>query len=66
MDFFPVLFVVPRVVGWLAHWRQVLTFLPFSHDVADGIADDAVSGRGQDLASETDLRRCIRATVCLN
>ena len=23
MDFFPVLFVVPRVVGWLAHWRQV-------------------------------------------
>jgi citrate synthase len=24
MDFFPVLFVVPRVVGWLAHWRQMM------------------------------------------
>jgi len=23
LDFFPVLFAVPRVVGWLAHWRQV-------------------------------------------
>ncbi|KAL7417451.1 citrate synthase-like protein [Mrakia frigida] len=22
-DFFPVLFAVPRVVGWLAHWRQM-------------------------------------------
>ena len=30
MDFFPVLFVVPRVVGWLAHWRQVLAFLLYS------------------------------------
>lgn len=25
LDFFPVLFAVPRVVGWLAHWRQVPT-----------------------------------------
>ncbi|KAF7973508.1 hypothetical protein HWV62_15020 [Athelia sp. TMB] len=24
MDFFPVLFVVPRVVGWIAHWRQMM------------------------------------------
>ncbi|KAI0342784.1 peroxysomal citrate synthase [Trametopsis cervina] len=24
LDFFPVLFVVPRVVGWLAHWRQMM------------------------------------------
>lgn len=24
MDFFPVLFAVPRVVGWLAHWRQLM------------------------------------------
>ncbi|KAG2138210.1 citrate synthase-like protein [Suillus cothurnatus] len=24
MDFFPVLFVVPRVVGWVAHWRQMM------------------------------------------
>ncbi|KAI0038543.1 peroxysomal citrate synthase [Auriscalpium vulgare] len=23
-DFFPVLFAVPRVVGWLAHWRQMM------------------------------------------
>jgi citrate synthase len=22
LDYFPVLFTVPRVVGWLAHWRQ--------------------------------------------
>ncbi|KAA1084985.1 hypothetical protein PGTUg99_001634 [Puccinia graminis f. sp. tritici] len=22
-DFFPVLFAVPRVVGWLAHWKQM-------------------------------------------
>jgi len=24
MDFYPVLFAVPRVVGWLAHWRQMM------------------------------------------
>ncbi|CEQ39250.1 SPOSA6832_00744, partial [Sporobolomyces salmonicolor] len=24
MDFFPVLFAVPRVVGWLSHWRQLM------------------------------------------
>ncbi|KAI0367804.1 peroxysomal citrate synthase [Pilatotrama ljubarskyi] len=24
LDFFPVLFAVPRVVGWLAHWRQMI------------------------------------------
>jgi citrate synthase len=24
MDFFPVLFAVPRVAGWLAHWKQQL------------------------------------------
>lgn len=24
LDFFPVLFAVPRVVGWLAHWRQMM------------------------------------------
>lgn len=23
-DFFPVLFAIPRVVGWLAHWREQL------------------------------------------
>lgn len=27
LDFFPVLFAVPRVVGWLAHWRQVSNVL---------------------------------------
>lgn len=21
-DFFPVLFVIPRIAGWLAHWRE--------------------------------------------
>jgi citrate synthase len=31
MDFFPVLFVVPRVVGWVAHWRQVHIPFAFSH-----------------------------------
>lgn len=24
LDFFPVLFAVPRVVGWVAHWRQMM------------------------------------------
>ena len=24
LDYFPLLFVVPRVVGWLAHWREGL------------------------------------------
>jgi len=24
MDYYPVLFAVPRVVGWLAHWRQMM------------------------------------------
>jgi len=24
LDFFPVLFAVPRVTGWLAHWRQMM------------------------------------------
>lgn len=23
-DMFPVLFVIPRVVGWLAHWNEFL------------------------------------------
>lgn len=24
LDYFPVLFAVPRAVGWLAHWRQMM------------------------------------------
>lgn len=24
MDYYPVLFAVPRVVGWIAHWRQMM------------------------------------------
>lgn len=24
-DFFPLLFAIPRIVGWLAHWREMLT-----------------------------------------
>lgn len=24
-DFFPVLFAIPRVAGWLAHWRESLS-----------------------------------------
>jgi len=27
LDFFPVLFAVPRVVGWLAHWRQACSLV---------------------------------------
>jgi citrate synthase len=23
-DFFPLLFAIPRIVGWLAHWREML------------------------------------------
>ena len=26
-DFFPVLFAIPRVAGWLAHWRESLVTL---------------------------------------
>lgn len=26
-DFFPVLFAIPRVTGWLAHWRESLNEL---------------------------------------
>ncbi|SCZ91885.1 BZ3500_MvSof-1268-A1-R1_Chr5-3g08198 [Microbotryum saponariae] len=24
MDYFPILFAVPRIAGWLAHWRQMM------------------------------------------
>ena len=24
-DFFPLLFAIPRIAGWLAHWREMLT-----------------------------------------
>ena len=35
LDFFPVLFAVPRVVGWLAHWRQVQLLIEFDPSVID-------------------------------
>ncbi|PWN53241.1 citrate synthase family member [Violaceomyces palustris] len=28
LDFYPVLFAVPRCVGWLAHWRQMILTSP--------------------------------------
>lgn len=27
-DFFPVLFAIPRVVGWLAHWKESMEEQP--------------------------------------
>jgi hypothetical protein len=44
MDFFPVLFVVPRVVGWLAHWRQVRILKPWQNTPAEN-ADQFLSAR---------------------
>lgn len=35
LDFFPVLFAVPRVVGWLAHWRQARLHMFWGRGKAD-------------------------------
>jgi Citrate synthase, C-terminal domain len=55
MDFFPVLFAVPRVVGWLAHWRQGSSVASAQNNssVILVLTDDAPTRRGKDLASQT-------------
>ncbi|KAJ1564699.1 hypothetical protein HK405_014189, partial [Cladochytrium tenue] len=48
-DFFPVLFAIPLVAGWLAHWREQLT-------LTDAPADDddaAVAADTRPLATPT-------------
>ncbi|KLO12750.1 peroxysomal citrate synthase [Schizopora paradoxa] len=59
LDFFPVLFAVPRVVGWLAHWRQMMLqpggvkiWRPRQVYVGPSVRDYVpVDERGQDEAS---------------
>jgi citrate synthase len=53
LDFFPVLFAVPRVVGWLAHWRQVRTTCSSSDKMTNRRADDATGGWCQDMETQT-------------
>jgi Citrate synthase, C-terminal domain len=59
LDFFPVLFAVPRVVGWLAHWRQV-SEISDSFDVIDKsyTIDDASRGRRENLATTAGRKLC--------
>jgi len=61
LDFFPVLFAVPRVVGWLAHWRQVrLDNTREAEHVTELVSADDASGRwGEDLEAKTSM--CSRA-----
>jgi len=58
LDFFPVLFAVPRVVGWLAHWRQVRLdqTIEAEHVTELVSADDAPRRRGEDLETKTGMR----------
>ena len=61
LDFFPVLFAVPRVVGWLAHWRQVrLNYTREVEHVTELVStDDAPRRWGEDLEAKTGM--CSRA-----
>jgi hypothetical protein len=54
LDFFPVLFAVPRVVGWLAHWRQVrLLARQGGGCVLSRIVDDDSGRWREDLEAKT-------------
>lgn len=44
-DFFPVLFAIPRVAGWLAHWRESLL-----------TADDGKIWRPRQIFTGNDIR----------
>ena len=57
LDFFPVLFAVPRVVGWLAHWRQVrLGHTREAEHVTELVSVDDASRRwGEDLEAQTGM-----------
>jgi hypothetical protein len=62
LDFFPVLFAVPRVVGWLAHWRQVtIPSRPSLCRVESvnwtfTLLDDASTRRRKNMASTPSIR----------
>jgi len=53
LDFFPVLFAVPRVVGWLAHWRQVRTCCKGRMVEFTYFLDDASRRWREDLETST-------------
>lgn len=70
-----MLFAVPRVVGWLAHWRQVhmhdgyFTLSAISDRLDD--TDDASTRRCQDLATSPgracgshDPRQTLTCAAC--
>jgi hypothetical protein len=62
LDFFPVLFAVPRVVGWLAHWRQVR---PRARErrapvISVRSTDDDSRRRREDLETKTGTRIRVR------
>ena len=62
LDFFPVLFAVPRVVGWLAHWRQVrLDHMKEAEHVTELVSVDDASRRwGEDLEAKTGVFLSLR------
>ncbi|CAK5268487.1 unnamed protein product [Mycena citricolor] len=62
-DYFPVLFAVPRVVGWLAHWRQASIFDVTSRRTDGSLADDAPR-TSSDLAAASNLCGSRQARLC--
>ncbi|KAI9611938.1 hypothetical protein H4Q26_008027 [Puccinia striiformis f. sp. tritici PST-130] len=51
-DFFPVLFAVPRVVGWLAHWKQMQHQQGDRFNVGEGKRDYIEMGNRQKTNAE--------------
>ncbi|CAK5269369.1 unnamed protein product [Mycena citricolor] len=62
-DYFPVLFAVPRVVGWLAHWRQASIFDVTSQRTDGSLTDDAPR-TSSDLAAASNLCGSRQARLC--
>lgn len=61
LDFFPILFAVPRVAGWLAHWKQMLDhgngkiWRPRQVYVGEGLRDYVPMEQRADIEVSTDL-----------
>ncbi|GAP87485.1 putative peroxysomal citrate synthase [Rosellinia necatrix] len=60
LDFYPVLFAVPRCVGWLAHWRQMMLnpagvkiWRPRQLYVGEGEREYVEAGRRREKANAT-------------
>jgi len=53
-DYFPVLFLIPRTVGWLAHWNEFTDdpenriVRPFQVYVGSGVRDYPPHGKDDD------------------